>query len=90
MNKFLEKYPQLCVPVVGDLVVVIKVYNDKSAYVPYYKIGAICKIVDIIIDRNGILIYEGDFRKYEKIPYGYQGICTLGDYGIHFVLKNEK
>jgi len=92
MNKFLKKYPQLWVPKVGDVVVVIDPNGDCG--VDYYKVGAKAIIEHCVpkID-DGSVYYQGNFNPFNpeiQTHTKWTGYYDLGIPFINFVLYTNE
>ena len=79
-NKFLEKYPKLREPRIGDTAIIIKILG--SIY-PYYVVGRKCKIVEI---KTNNYSYIGDFNYFYDIESPFMGKCNIGFYMKNFIL----
>ena len=91
-NKFLEKYPSLWAPKVGDKVRIINLLgydltNHGLSSPPYVKIGTKCVILNY---SNNYKLWRGKFQIDKRMyDYGYNGETAIGFPGQHFVLDNE-
>ena len=89
MNKFLKQYPQLWVPKVGDVIVVVKPIGELN--LNYYHIGAKAIITDCMYRHRSGMYYQGNFNPFNpkiKKYTGWTDYCELGVPFVNFVLDN--
>jgi len=93
MNKFLKQYPQLWVPKVGNVIVVVK---PIGGYNPdYYHIGAKAIITDCMYMHRSGMYYKGNFNPFNPEIKKYTGrrwtgYCELGVPFMNFVLYTNE